>query len=119
MLLVAKKVFIAQCAADMTDRLKDLGHHDVKVVTGDWESVDLTSSTVIPIINYGVIGVNLFEDFDCAYCLTGYYVNLPILNSILQDLLAEDFMIPIVLKTGMTPPPPALGRSRESQGPLL
>ena len=42
-----------------------------------------------------MIGTNLFEEFDCAYCLTGYYVTENAIDGILQDLLRSDMHIPL------------------------
>ena len=42
-----------------------------------------------------MIGTNLFQEFDCAYCLTGYYVTEEAINGILQDLLGSDMKIPL------------------------
>ncbi len=50
---------------------------------------------VVPLIHYGMIGTNLFQEFDCAYCLTGYYVTEEAINGILQDLLGSDMKIPL------------------------
>lgn len=57
--------------------------------------MDLDDPKVIPLINYGIIGINLFQEFHCAYCLTGYYVDQDAVNNILQDCLASDQEIPI------------------------
>ena len=46
-----------------------------------------------------MIGTNLFKEFDCAYCLTGYYVSEKEINHILQDVLASDMHIPIRIET--------------------
>jgi hypothetical protein len=50
-----------------------------------------------------VVGINLFQDFDCAYCLTGYYVSEDVVNTVLQDVLASDGHIPIKIETGGMP----------------
>ena len=63
----------------------------------------LADPNTIPIINYGVIGTNRFERFDGAYCLTGYYVNERVVNSVLQDVLASDVRVPIEITTGRPP----------------
>jgi len=98
-LLVAKKHFVTECAEGMYQRLTELGIDGVKIVTRDFDKADLSSPLAIPLINYGMIGTNLFEHFHCAYCLTSYYVNEPIVNSVLQDLHASDQEIPIEIIT--------------------
>jgi hypothetical protein len=101
-LLIAKKRFIQFCEAELNRRLGDFGSGDIKVVKAG-RSTDLSDKKVVPIINYGMVGINRFQDFDCAYCLTGYYVNERIVNSILQDIVASDQRVPIKIKTGGVP----------------
>ena len=72
-------------------------------MTGDWDTIDLMRPDVIPLINFGLIGTNLFECFDCAYCLTGFYVNAEIVDTILQDVLASDGHLPIAIPTEGSP----------------
>ena len=59
--------------------------------------------TTIPLIHYGMIGTNLFEDFDCAYCLSGYYTKEEVVGSILHDVVASDGIIPVKITTGGHP----------------
>ncbi len=96
-LLVAKKCFVAYCAAQLNERLKVLGNLDVQIVVDNFASNDLRQAQTIPLVNYGIIGTNLFEDFECCYCLTGFYVNEEVINSTLQDSFASDFRVPISL----------------------
>jgi len=93
-LLIAKKCFCAFCARQMEERLQTLGV-DVCVAINGWKTELLSNSKVVPLIHYGMIGTNLFQEFDCAYCLTGYYVTEEAINSILQDLLGSDMKIPL------------------------
>ncbi len=93
-LLIAKKIFIPLCIKELNDRLPHFGLDRHRVETVD-KKTKLSDVTLIPIINYGVIGINKFEDFDCAFCLTGYYINTEIIDTILQDIYATDFKIPV------------------------
>jgi hypothetical protein len=102
-LLVAKKAFVPACAAGIEDRLRRLGHREARVVTGGWDGVDLASPLVIPLINYGTVGVNRFQERDGAYCLTGYYVNDAVLNEVVQDLVGSDGHVPIRIWTEGSP----------------
>lgn len=97
-LLLAKKCFSAFCAKKMEKKLLELGV-EVQVVINGWQAHLLENSKVVPLIHYGMIGTNLFQDFDCAYCLTGYYVTEESINSILQDLLGSDMEIPLQIFT--------------------
>lgn len=102
-LLISKKDFRTTCARRIEKGLQELGIDSVKVITSHWEQVDLMDPKVIPLINYGVVGINAFQNFDAVYCLNGYYVNEQIVNSILQDILAPEFEIPIQIGTRGTP----------------
>jgi hypothetical protein len=93
-LLIAKKCFCAFCAGQMEKRLQDLGVK-ARVSINGWQPELLSNAHVVPLIHYGMIGTNLFQDFDCAYCLTGYYVNEKAINDILQDRLGSDMKIPL------------------------
>jgi len=93
-LLIAKKCFCTYCARQMEEQLQALGVKASVVVNG-WQADLLRNAKVVPLINYGMIGTNLFQEFDCAYCLTGYYVTEEAVNGILQDLLGSDMKIPL------------------------
>jgi hypothetical protein len=93
-LLIAKKCFCALCAQQIEKRLHALGV-DAQVAINGWQPNLLSNAKVLPLIHYGMIGTNLFEDFECAYCLTGYYVTEEAINGILQDLVGSDMKIPL------------------------
>ena len=97
-LLIAKKCFRDFCAREMGKRLDKMGIAAC-VATNGWQSNLLSNVNVVPLIHYGMIGTNLFEEFDCAYCLTGYYVTEDAINGILQDLLGSDMQIPLQILT--------------------
>jgi hypothetical protein len=65
------------------------GFVEQRGMTAEWNTTDLTAPAVVPLISSGTIGTYIFEDFDCAYCLTGYYVTEEVVNSSVQDLLAS------------------------------
>jgi hypothetical protein len=104
-LLVTKKCFVDQCVSRIQSRLLEIGLDDVLVVAGSDYDPDAESEygIIVPIIHYGMIGTNQFEEFDCAFCLNGFYVNEEAVNSILQDLYASDLHIPIRIATGGVP----------------
>jgi len=93
-LLLAKKCFCAFCARKMEERLRELGV-EAQVVINGWQAGLLRNAKVVPLIHYGMVGTNLFQEFDGAYCLTGYYVTEEAVNGILQDLLGSDMKIPL------------------------
>jgi hypothetical protein len=98
-LLVAKKMFVRLCARAMMERLAGLGLQDVRIVTDNWEEANLESPGTVPLISYGVIGTNLFEEFTCAFCLTGYCIDEKVIDHVLQDILASDGHLPIRITT--------------------
>ena len=101
-LLVTKKRFIPICIKEMEHRLKELGIERVRVVENPKES-KLKDPKVVPIINYGVIGTNLYKGYHSAYCLAGYYVNEDIVNSILQDVTPSEEAVAIQIITEGSP----------------
>jgi hypothetical protein len=97
-LLIARKRFIPACAAGLGRRFTELGV-DLRVQTDGWTPGSLRDPGVVPLIGFGMIGTNLFEHFDAAYCLTGYYVNEAIVNQCLQDLVRQDLQVPITIES--------------------
>jgi hypothetical protein len=102
-LLISKKCFIPLCTKGLTERLKRFGFDNIRIVSSGWDKQDLNDVNVIPIINYGVIGVNLFNDFDCAFCLNSYFVNAEVINHIVQDVVASDGYVLIQIHTAGMP----------------
>ena len=111
-LLVTKKCFVSFCEETLTDRLRVLGISGIKIVSSGWTDRSLSSPDTIPLIHYGMIGTNLFEQFDCAYCLTGFYVNEKVIDTILQDLLAADGHVPVKIETRGRPRRRTAGAAR-------
>jgi len=98
-LLVAKKCFAARCAAGLNERLAAFGVANAQVITEGWTPERLVEPGVVPLISYGMVGTNLFEEFDAVYCVTGFYTTDAILNGILQDPLASDLHLPLRITT--------------------
>jgi hypothetical protein len=102
-LLVTKKRFLGLCERLLARTLAEVHPTPVRIATGDWDTVDLAAPDVVPLVHFGLIGTNLFEHFDCAFALTGFYVNAEIVDAILQDVLGSDGRIPIVVRTEGSP----------------
>jgi hypothetical protein len=83
--LVVKQRFLEICAEEMEIRLKKAGIKGVKVIPNP-KKRQLRNPNVVPIINYGVIGTNVYKKFHCAFCISSYYVNEEIVDFILQDV---------------------------------
>lgn len=109
-LLIAKKMFVPFCAKEMQQRLRDLGIEDATVIT-QFEGADLSRPSVVPLINYGVIGINLFEGFDAAYCLTSYNTNDNLLNQSLQEMLAKNLHIGVEITIPVARPRRRIARA--------
>jgi hypothetical protein len=88
-LLVARKKFLGLCARHLRKRLGELGVGPVRVVTGRWDRHDLDDPRTLPLISYGVSGVNLFEYHDAAYCLSGYYIDKTVIEQTVYDIDAS------------------------------
>jgi len=101
--LISKKDFKNFCAHILREKLSGFGHSDLQIITDDYERVDHDDPKVIPIIHYGIIGINDFENYDAAFCLNGFYVNEAIVNSILQDCYSSKNRISIDIGTGGIP----------------
>ena len=84
-LLVAEEVR-TPLPTELTRRLDELGVGPVRVVTGGWDDVNLADPRTLPLINYGVSGVNRFEGHDSVFCLCGYYANAAAVSAVVNDL---------------------------------
>jgi hypothetical protein len=122
-LLVARKRLLMTCAAYLTRRLDEMNAGPVRVVTGNWARHDLADPRTLPLISYGVCGLNAFEDFECAYCLTGYYVHPTAVAQILHDIEGSEERYPVTLGWSGQPPlrraTVRLPDGRETNLPLL
>jgi hypothetical protein len=103
-LLVAKKKYVHHCATELARRLVGLGVGPVRVVTGNWDDADLADPRTLPLINYGVSGVNRFEGHDAAYCLTSYYVSAATVAAAVHDLDPSTGRFPVRLVFAGDPP---------------
>jgi hypothetical protein len=103
-LLVCRKKFRPLCAGGLRRRLARLGVGKARVVTGGWARHDLSDPRTLPLITYGVCGVNVFEDFEAAYCLTGYYAHAAAVSQAVHDLESSPERYPVLLETAGRPP---------------
>ena len=87
--LVSKKDFADTCAEEINKRLDELeiGHLKTKVITKKTKFP--LKDNVLPIITYGIVGVNKLKNYDCIYCLNSYYVSNDVLNKLIQEDLPE------------------------------
>lgn len=101
-LLVSKKDHADFCIETLNQMLLEQNINNIRVVHGEHyaESSDLT---LIPVIHYGVIGINLYEEFDCCYCLNSYYVPEDVLSSSIQNLRADSERIEVAITYSKKP----------------
>jgi hypothetical protein len=103
-LLVSRKKFIPLCKAELRRRLGAMGVGAVRVVTGDWRRHDLQDPRTIPLINFGVAGLNRFEHFEAAYCLNSYYVSADVVSDATQEMEPSTARYPLMIRSGGDPP---------------
>ncbi|WP_299661903.1 hypothetical protein [uncultured Psychromonas sp.] len=102
-LLISKKKLSEFCINKLNMMLALRGIADIKVVPGNDEYEDDGTTKYIPLIHYGIIGINKFEYYDCVYCLNSYYTTKDILSSSIQDMRATDEQIDVEINMTHTP----------------
>ncbi len=103
-LLVARKKFRRLCQSYLRKRLAEIGAGPVRIPTGRWGRHDLNDPRTLPLINYGVSGVNRFQHCEAAYCLTGYYVSAAALARAVHDLDPAADRYPVSIRCAGDPP---------------
>jgi hypothetical protein len=103
-LLITRKTFVLRCRTYLSRRLAELVVGKVQIITGGWERYDLTDPRILPLINYGISGVNRFQEYDAAYCLTAYYVGAQAVAQVVQDIDSSDERYRITLDCVGKPP---------------
>jgi len=103
-LLIARKKFLGLCRTYLLERLQALGFANATIVTDHRTAAASDDPATLPLINYGISGVNSFEHFDAAYCLTSYYVGAATIVQTVQDIDPTAERFPIVLDCRGQPP---------------
>ncbi len=96
-LLIARKKFRSLCRDYLRKRLNEMGVGPVRIVTGDWDKHNLQDPRTLPLITYGVVGLNRFEHLEAAYCLTSFYTNPVAVTESVHDLDASTEQYPITI----------------------
>jgi hypothetical protein len=97
-LLVSRKLFVRRCRDYLRRRLDELGVGPVKIVTRDWDQHDLQAPCTMPLITYGLVGLNCFQHCEAAYCLNSFYVSAATVADGVQDLDAPTERYPITIR---------------------
>ncbi len=96
-LLISRKKSKGRCAADLHARLADWGF-DVRLVWDGYAQLPATPDPrIIPVIHYGILGVNDFSEYEGAYCLNGYYVSSTELTRSAQEAVPAAKRRPLVI----------------------
>jgi hypothetical protein len=97
-LLVARKKFIPLCRTRLRQLLSQLDTVPFTIVTGNWRAHDFSDPHVLPLINYGIAGINRFEHSDAVYCLTSYYISPATLSRSVFEIEPTTDHVPITIK---------------------
>jgi hypothetical protein len=97
--LVTRKKFLARLK-DRIERVSAaLGRPLIGVLPGSGKTFETCTPTEIPLISFGIVGVNSLEDFDAIYCVGGYYARADQVNSVYQQALPPDSRLAIGVRT--------------------
>jgi hypothetical protein len=102
-LLVSRKCHAPLCARLMQEALGGRGLPRARVVAEGWARHDLTCPLVVPLITYGMAGVNLFEHIEAAYCLNSFLVPASAVSEAAQGPLSSEGRLPLEVVTDDRP----------------
>lgn len=99
-LLISRKKSKRECADYLEARIRAWGV-DVRLVPEDYESLPKNPSpTIIPVLHYGILGVNDFTEYESAYCLNSYYVSQRLLNDKIVHSHPAEFRVELLIRSG-------------------
>jgi len=99
-LLISRKKFKPLCADYLQRRLAGWGL-DVEIVVDGYDRLPLEPDPrTIPLIHYGIIGVNDFTKYSCAYSVNSYYVSSKDLNAAVQEFEPRHFRVRLEVVRG-------------------
>jgi len=100
-LLICKKDQRDTCIEMLNANFKLLRAKKLSVtVAEDWIKMpEKSRKNAIPLLHYGVIGINDFETFDCAFCLMGYYLPNGFISDYFQEMYQDNNRMPITIET--------------------
>lgn len=96
--LVSKKVFKDTCIDYLGKRLAGWGYQ-VQFPTGKFPKTP--TPTVIPVIHYGMAGINALEQYDACYCLNAFYISDEILSAQLHAAEPDAFKVKLTHGTNV------------------
>lgn len=88
-LLISKKCFIDRIQKILPTLIHEISGDDIEITSTDFGADLLADPRKIPIINYGIVGVNAFEDFDYAICTNSFYLSPEVIHEKIYETLPE------------------------------
>jgi hypothetical protein len=101
-LLISRKRFKPRCAAYLRRRLADWGH-PATIVPSDGEPPEEADPSILPLIHYGLKGVNGFQHYHTAFCLNSYYIDEEVLREAVADVEDDALRFPISIRVAGRP----------------
>jgi Homeodomain-like domain-containing protein len=96
-LLISRKRFKRFCATYLEHRLAGWGH-PATIVISDGEPPQQASPTTLPLIHYGIKGVNGFQHYHSAFCLNSYYIDEEVLREAVADVEDDALRFPVSIR---------------------
>lgn len=101
-LLITRKRLKTACIEYLSRRLQAWGRR-AKFISSSGEPLNNDSPAKIPVIHYGISGVNSFEEYDAAYCLNSFYLDEDVLQKAVMDVEVDDLRFPVRIKVQGAP----------------
>lgn len=118
-LLISRKKSKRLCAEGLEKELKRMGVRAEVRWQDDAELPTTPDPRVIPLIHYGIVGVNDYAEYEAAYCLNGYYVSVQTLRAALQEIDPSYLDIRLEIESGPTRVRRAVARRATPYSKLL
>jgi DNA-binding phage protein len=83
-LTVIKKTFASNASVRLQTYLRDLTGQAYRVIVNP-PVEELSDPLVVPMLTYGINGVNIYQDFDCALALSAYHARNDVLTQRMND----------------------------------
>lgn len=95
--VVTRKKFAEVCVEELTTRLAALGH-DVRFVRDGFDALGAPDPLTIPVVTYGLVGINALINYETCICLNGFYVPPSALNEAVQGAVPESHRVELVVE---------------------
>jgi hypothetical protein len=86
--VVTRKKFADFCAKGLTARLAEL-EMAVTFAQGGFQELGPPNPLVVPVVTYGMVGINALSDYESCVCLNGFYVPPVALDAAVQGAVPE------------------------------